>query len=351
MEFTAAELSKQLNGELEGDPHVKIGDIAPIQDGAPGAVTFLTSKKYLPYLYECASSVLVIGKEIKIHEPVRAPTIIRVEHPYLCFAQVINKFNHRHPQKYNGISDKAHIASTAQTGSDNYIGSHTYIGEHVELGNNVKIFPNTYIGNDVTIADNTTIYSGVNIYEESQIGRDCIIHSGVTIGSDGYGYVPNEKGAYQKIAQIGHVVIENDVEIGANTSIDRGTLGATRIKSGVKLDNLIQIAHNVEIGENTVIASQTGVSGSTKIGKNCMIGGQVGLVGHIEIADGTKINAKSGVSKSVKQPNQAINGIPAFNYRDSLKSRALFRKLPDLEEKIRYLEYQLKHFSNTDNND
>jgi UDP-3-O-[3-hydroxymyristoyl] glucosamine N-acyltransferase len=296
--------------------------------------------------YDCRSSVLVIGEDMKLHEPVSASTLIRVKHPYACFAEVLKKFNHRHPEEKKGVSEKAAVADSAEVGSNTFIGNFTHIGNNVTISNNAKIFPNTYIGDNVDIGENTIIYGGVNIYEDTEIGADCIIHSGVTIGSDGYGYVPDEKGQFHKIPQIGKVILKDNVEIGANSTIDRGTLGATLIHEGVKLDNLVQIAHNVEVGENTVIAAQTGVSGSTKIGKNCMIGGQVGLVGHISIANGTKINAKSGVSKSVKQPNTAINGIPAFNYRDSLKSRALFRKLPDLEAKVRHLEQEITRITN-----
>ncbi|MGB3075399.1 MAG: UDP-3-O-(3-hydroxymyristoyl)glucosamine N-acyltransferase, partial [Chitinophagales bacterium] len=265
------------------------------------------------------------------------PVVIRVAHPYIAFTSVLQKFNKPH-DKLIGTEEPSFIHESASIGSDAYIGAFSYIGKNVQLGDNVKIFPNVYLGEGVTVGNDTVLYPGTKIYRNCKIGKSCIVHSGAVIGADGFGFAPQPDGSYMKVPQLGNVVVEDDVEIGSNTSIDRATLGSTIIRRGAKLDNLVQIAHNVEIGEHTVIAAQTGISGSTKIGKHCMIGGQVGFVGHIEIADGSRINAQSGISKSIKEKNKAWNGAPAFEYTASLRSQSIFRNLPELEKRVLELE-------------
>ncbi len=343
MEYTAKELSLLVNGTLEGDPDIKVNKPARIEDGKEGAVSFLANPKYEPFADTTKSSVLIVGKNFTLKNN-SGVTLIRVEDPYSSFSRILDKFD-RINNNVTGIDEHAHIAKTVKLGDNVYVGAFTYIADNVKIGDNVKIYPGGFIGEKVNIGDNTVIYAGVKIYNECEIGKDTIIHSGVVIGSDGFGFAPNSDGAYKKIAQIGNVVIEDNVEIGANTVIDRATIGATRIMKGVKLDNLIQVAHNVEIDENTVIAAQTGISGSTKIGKNCVIGGQVGFVGHLTIASGTKINAQSGISKSITIPNMAWNSSPAFEYKESLKSQVVFRNLPDLEKRVQELEEKIELMS------
>jgi UDP-3-O-[3-hydroxymyristoyl] glucosamine N-acyltransferase len=269
-----------------------------------------------------------------------------VEDAYSAFSVLLEKYNTIKLNKY-GIEDPSFISKTAKVGADCYIGAFAYIGSHAVIGNNVKIYPQVYIGDNVTVADNTTLFSGAKIYSDCIIGANVIIHSGCVIGSDGFGFAPQTDGSFQKVAQIGNVIVEDNVEVGSNTSIDRATIGSTIIRKGVKLDNLIQIAHNAEIGDNTVIASQSGVSGSTRIGENCIIGGQVGIVGHINIAKGSQINAKSGISKSITEENKQWNGTPVSPFRDSLKMQAVYRRLPELEKRIEELEQLLRDLKET----
>ena len=282
--------------------------------------------------------MIIVNESLEITRPVN-PTLIRVKDAYSGFAFLLEKYNEIiSGSSKTGIEQPSYISPTATIGKDVYVGAFAYIGEHVVIGNGVKIYPGSYIGNNVVIGDDSKIFSGVKIYDECHLGSKVVIHSGSVIGGDGFGFAPQSDGTYKKIPQIGNVIIEDDVEIGANTTIDRATMGSTIIRKGVKLDNLIQVAHNVEIGEHTVIAAQTGISGSTKIGKNCLIGGQVGMVGHIHIADNTHINAQSGLSKSVNNPNTTLNGSPAFEYKSSLKSQAIFRNLPELQQRLQKLE-------------
>lgn len=345
MQFKAIEICVLLNGELEGNPDEVVFSLAKIEEGAPGALSFLANPKYEPYLYTTEASVVIINKSLVLEKPVKS-TLIRVDDAYSAFSVLLEKYNTIKLNKY-GIEEPCHISKSAKVGEDCYVGAFAYIGNHAIIGNNVKIYPQVYIGDNVTVADNTTLFAGAKIYSDCVIGSNVIIHSGCVIGSDGFGFAPQADGSFQKVAQIGNVIIEDDVEVGSNTSIDRATIGSTVIKKGVKLDNLIQVAHNVEIGNNTVIASQSGISGSTRIGENCIVGGQVGIVGHIQIAKGSQINAKSGISKSITEENKQWNGAPVSPFRDSLKMQAVYRRLPDLEKRIEELEQMLRDLKET----
>lgn len=344
MNFSAQEISDILKGEVDGDKNISIFSLSKIEDGYEGSLSFLANLKYESFLYETKASLVVVDKDF-VPTQSNHPTLIRVENAYQGFSTLLNLFNEVKLEK-SGIESNCNIDNTATYGEDIYIGSNTYISEHVNIGKNVKIYPNCFIGKNVNIGNNCIIGPGVNILVNTVIGNDCIIHSGTVIGSDGFGFAPNQENAYQKVSQIGNVVIGNKVEIGSNTSIDRATLGSTKINDGVKLDNLIQIAHNVEIGEHTVIAAQTGVAGSTKIGKNCMIGGQVGIVGHLTIADGVKIAAQSGVGSSIKTKDSIVQGSPAYNIGDYKRSYVYFRKLPSLYTSINEIQKKLDKLLN-----
>ncbi|HEY0609360.1 MAG TPA: UDP-3-O-(3-hydroxymyristoyl)glucosamine N-acyltransferase, partial [Chitinophaga sp.] len=282
----------------------------------------------------------IVNENLVTERPVK-PTLIRVKDAYSSFALLLEKYKQLVGNK-TGIQQPSYIPASVKMGANVFVGAFAYLGENVVLGNNVKIYPGVYLGDNVIVNDDSVIYPGVKVYDNCVLGCRVILHAGCVIGGDGFGFAPQSDGSYKKVPQIGNVVIHDDVEIGANTTIDRATMGSTVIRKGVKLDNLIQVAHNVDIGTNTVIAAQTGVSGSTKIGKNCVIGGQVGMVGHIHIADNTKINAQSGLSKSITDPNTSWNGSPAFDYKSSLKSQAIFRNLPDLEKRVKELEDMVK---------
>ncbi len=339
MIFTAEAIAEFLKGTIEGDPKTEVENISKIEEGKPRTLSFLSNPKYNHYLYQTESSIVLINNDFELEKPVSA-TLIRVPNAYESFASLLelyqqNRFN---PQ---GISEKSSIAKSAKVGKDLYLGDFSVIGENVKIGDNVKIYHNVTIDENVTIGDNTIIRSGVHVYYDSQIGKNCIIHSGTIIGSDGFGFAPQDDGAYKKIPQVGIVIIEDNVEIGANTAIDRATFDATVIKQGVKIDNLVQIAHNVEVGENTVIAAQAGISGSTKIGKGCIVGGQVGFVGHLKIADGTILAAQAGVNKSTKE-GDVLQGTPAIPLRNFQKSAVHYKNLPDLVRRINDLEAQLK---------
>lgn len=345
MQFKAIEICVLLNGELEGNPDEVVYSLAKIEEGKKGALSFLANPKYESFLYTTEASVVIINKSLVLEKPISS-TLIRVEDAYSAFSVLLEKYNTIKLNKY-GIEEPSHISKSAKVGKDCYVGAFAYIGNNAVIGDNVKIYPQVYIGDNVTIADNTTLFAGVKVYSDCIIGSNVIIHSGGVIGSDGFGFAPQADGSFQKVAQIGNVIIEDDVEVGSNTSIDRATIGSTIIKKGVKLDNLIQIAHNVEIGNNTVIASQSGVSGSTRIGENCIVGGQVGIVGHINIAKGSQINAKSGISKSITEENKQWNGAPVSPFRDSLKMQAVYRRLPELEKRIEELEQLLRDLKET----
>lgn len=350
MQFTALQIATLIKGKIEGDPDAKVSHVAKIEEADAGSLSFIANPKYEEYLYTTNASIIIVNDTLEVLEQVK-PTLIRVKDAYSGFASLLEKYNDIISRKgRNGIEQPSFVSKSASIGKDVYVGAFTYIGENVIIGDNVKIYPGCYIGDNVVINEDSRMFAGVKIYDGCSIGSRVILHSGAVIGGDGFGFAPQKDGTYRKVPQIGNVIIEDDVEIGANTTIDRATMGSTHIRKGVKLDNLIQIAHNAEIGENTVIAAQTGVSGSTKLGKNCIVGGQVGIVGHIQLADGTRINAQSGLSKSVNEPNQALTGSPAFDYKSSLRSQAIFRNLPELQQRLYKLEEMVAQLSSQLNN-
>lgn len=331
-----------LSGEVVGNPEVTVSSLAKIEEGKPGTLTFLSNPKYTEYIYSTGASVAIVAADFSPEKTLPAQlTLIKVADPYACFAKLLEAYNQlRQPQA--GISKLAHVSASAVIADEVYLGEFVSVGERVSIGKGCKIYPQVYIGDGVQIGDGTTVYPGVRVYADCVVGNHCTLHSGVVIGADGFGFAPNAENNYAKVPQIGNVIIEDHVEIGANTAIDRATLGSTIIRRGVKLDNLIQIAHNVEIGENTVIAAQTGIAGSTKIGRDCMIGGQVGIVGHITIADGTKIAAQSGIGHSIKDPGTIVQGSPAFAIMDYKKSYIGFMKLPELMKQLDAINKKLE---------
>ncbi|MCC6258577.1 MAG: UDP-3-O-(3-hydroxymyristoyl)glucosamine N-acyltransferase [Chitinophagaceae bacterium] len=337
MLFSAGQIAQIIGGTIEGDETVTVSSFGKIEDAQIGQLSFLANPKYEEFLYSTKADIIIINENLQLKNQIKA-TLIRVPDAYSAFAILLDKYQQIRTQQLSGVQEPVYLHPTAKIGENVYLAAMAYIGENVVIGNNVKIFPQVFLGNNVTVADNSILHAGVKIYHDCVVGKNVVIHAGTVIGSDGFGYAPQKDGSFQKVPQIGNVVIEDFVEIGANTTIDRATIGSTCIRAGAKLDNLLQIAHNVEIGSNTVIAAQAGISGSTKIGKNVMIGGQVGIVGHIQIADGSKINAHSGVSKSIKNPNTAVTGSPAFDYTAALRSQALSRNLPLLEKRIQELE-------------
>ncbi len=337
MQFTAAQIAIIINGKLEGDANVSVGSFGKIEEASVGDIAFLANPKYEDYLYTTNASIVIVNNTLELKQAVTA-TLLRVPDAYAAFAALLSKYQEIVSQQLSGIQQPSYIATTATLGQFVYVGAFAFIGENVTIGNNVKIYPGAFIGNNVTIADNCIIYPGVKIYHDCVLGKHVTIHAGTVIGGDGFGFAPMPDGTFKKIPQIGNVILEDYVEVGANATIDRATMGSTLIKRGAKLDNLIQVGHNAEIGSNTVVAAQAGVSGSTKVGNNVMIGGQAGIVGHITIANGSKINAQSGVSKSIKAPNTTVTGSPAFDFTATLRSQALSRNLPSFEKRIMELE-------------
>jgi len=335
MKFTAAQIAGILQGEVVGNPNAEVFKLAKIEEGTEGSLTFLANPKYNNYIYTTQATITIVNKTFEAEQEITT-TLIRVEDAYQSFSQLLEYYNQVKLMK-SGIEQPSVISENVTYGSDLYLGSFCYVGKNVTIGKNVKIYPNSFIGDNVTIGDDCVFFAGVRIYSETVIGNNCIIHSGSIIGSDGFGFAPQENGSYRKIPQIGNVIIEDDVEIGACTTIDRATLGSTILRKGVKLDNHIQVAHNVEIGENTVIAAQTGIAGTTKIGKNCLIGGQVGFAGHLVIGDGVKIQAQSGIGKNL-EAGEVVQGSPAFNYGDFAKSFVIFRNLPKLAADLEALK-------------
>ncbi len=337
MTITAEQIAAIINGRIEGDKLVTVNSLGKIEDCSKGQLTFLANRKYEEFLYNCKASIIIINESFELKHPVEA-VLIRVPDAYLAFALLLNRYQEMVQGQLQGIQEPSYIPASVKMGNNVFIGAFTYLGENVQLGDGVKLYPGVYVGNDVKIGANTILHPGVKIYHDCIVGKNVTIHAGSVIGGDGFGFAPSSDGQYKKIPQIGNVIIEDAVEIGSNVTIDCATIGSTIIRSGVKMDNLIQIAHNVEVGSNTVIAGQAGISGSTKVGKGVMIGGQAGIIGHIQIADGTKINAQSGVSKSIKKPNTAVTGSPAYDYAHSLRSQAITRSLPELEKRITELE-------------
>jgi UDP-3-O-[3-hydroxymyristoyl] glucosamine N-acyltransferase len=341
MKFTAAQIAMLINGKIEGDPQAAVGSFGKIEEAVSGQLAFLANPKYEEFLYTTGASVILVNETLELKQPVQA-TLIRVADAYTAFAGLLTKYQEIAVQQLTGIQEPSYRAPGAKLGENVFVGAFAYLGEGVIIGDNVKIHPQVYIGDNVRVGDNTVLHPGVKIYHNCVVGKNVTIHAGSVIGSDGFGFAPQNDGTFKKVPQIGNVEIEDYVEIGANVTIDRATMGSTVIRTGAKLDNLIQIAHNVEIGHHTVIAAQAGVSGSTKVGSHVMIGGQAGIVGHIQIADGSRINAQSGVSKSIKIPNTTVTGSPAFDYTSALRSQAISRNLPDLEKRIKELEELVK---------
>ncbi|MDT8412635.1 MAG: UDP-3-O-(3-hydroxymyristoyl)glucosamine N-acyltransferase [Vicingaceae bacterium] len=338
MEFSAEQIAGILNGEIIGNSQVKVNKLSKIEEGEPQAISFLANMAYEHYLYTTDASIVIINKDLKLQKAVKDTcTLIKVDDAYGCFAKLLETYQQMKGSKI-GIEQPSFISESAKLGENCYIGAFAYIGENVTIGNNVKVYPNAYVGDNTTIGDNTILFSGVKLMEETVVGKNCIFHAGAVIGSDGFGFVPDENNVYSKVPQIGNVVIEDDVEIGGNTVIDRATMGSTIIKKGVKLDNLVHIAHNVVIGENSAIAAQAGIAGSAKIGKNCMLGGQVGVAGHLSVADGTKIAAQSGIGANIKEEGIVVQGSPAFYIGDYKRAYVGFKKLPEILDRLNKLE-------------
>lgn len=339
MKFTAEQIAGILEGEVVGNPNAEVYKLAKIEEGTSGSLTFLANPKYQNYIYTTEASITIVNHTFEPEQPI-STTLIKVEDAYKSFSKLLEYYNQVKLMK-SGIEQPSVISENVTYGEHLYLGSFCYIGKNVTIGNNVKIYPNTFVGDNVTIGDNCILFAGVKVYSETEIGNNCTIHSGSIIGSDGFGFAPSEDGSYSKIPQIGNVILEDNVDVGSCTTIDRATLGSTIIRKGVKLDNQIQIAHNVEIGENTVIAAQTGIAGSTKIGKNCLIGGQVGIVGHLIIGDGVRVQAQSGIGKNLKD-GETVQGSPAFNYGDFSKSFVHFKNFSKIVADIDELKKKIE---------
>jgi UDP-3-O-[3-hydroxymyristoyl] glucosamine N-acyltransferase len=338
MEFKAQSIADFLGGTVEGDANVTVSDVAKIEEGKPGTLAFLANPKYNKYLYETEASIVIVNQDMELEAVVKA-TLIRVPDAYKAFASLLELYQQAKGNK-SGIENPSFIEPSATLGTDIYVGAFAYIGKNVRIGNHVKIYPQVYIGDNTTIGDDCTLFAGVKIYEDTRIGNGCILHAGSVVGSDGFGFAPTEDGSYKKIPQVGNVILEDLVEIGANTTIDCATMGSTIVHKGTKIDNLVQIAHNVEIGENTVMAALTGIAGSTKIGNNCRFGGHVGVAGHITIGDNVSLGAMSGVANSVK-PNKTMLLAPAMEIAQAAKVAAVYRNLPQLREQVIDLSRQI----------
>lgn len=344
MEFSAEQIAGILHGEVVGDPNALVTGLAKIEEGQPGTLSFLSNPKYEEYIYTTNSSICIVNKTFDPNKPLPATlTLVKVEDAYSCFAKLLEVYSQM-SKKQPKIETPSFISENAQIGEDLYLGAFAYIGENAKIGNNVSIYPNVYIGENVEIGNGCVIHPGASIYAECKIGNNCIIHAGVVIGADGFGFAPDQNGEYQKVPQIGNVILEDNVEVGSNSTIDRATMGSTIIRKGVKIDNLCQIAHNVEIGKNTAMAAQVGIAGSAKIGENVMIGGQAGISGHLNIADGTRIVAQSGIPSSVKKA-ATLMGSPGIPLEDYKKSYFGFRKLPFILTKLNELDKKLKELT------
>ena len=339
MRFTASQIAGILEGEIDGNPDIAVHKLSKIEEGVEGSLTFLANPKYTAFIYSTKASITIVNKDFHPEQAI-STTLIKVEDAYKSFSKLLEYYNQVKNNK-QGIEKPVHVSESAVIGEGAYIGAFSYIGDNVVIGNNVKIYPNVFIGDNVQIGDQVTVFAGAKIYSETVIGNHCTIHSGAILGADGFGFAPNESGEYSKVPQTGNVILEDHVDIGAGTTIDRATLGSTLLRRGVKLDNQIQIAHNVEIGEHTAIAAQTGVAGSTKIGKNCLIGGQVGIVGHITIGDRVKIQAQSGIGRNVKD-DEVLQGSPALPYGDYNKSYVHFKNLPKLVKRLLAIESSIQ---------
>lgn len=340
MEFSLEQIASILGGKVEGDGNLKVSRLDKIQEGKPGGIGFLANEKYEPHLYTTEATAVIVSDDFEAKKPVPC-ALIRVKNAYNGFTTLLETYAQLTKMSKSGVEQPSFCDESSTVGEDCYRAAFSYIGKNCKIGNNVKIHAQVSIGDNVTIGDNCILYFGVKIKNGSIIGNNCEIHSGAVIGSDGFGFAPQDDGSYKNIPQIGNVILEDNVSIGANTTIDCATMGSTVIRQGAKIDNLVQIAHNVEIGENTVIASQAGISGSTVIGKNCVIAGQVGIVGHIKIADNTTIGAKTGITKSILKPGQTIFGYMGMELKDFLKSYSIFKNLPQVQDKLKELEKKL----------
>ena len=341
MEFTVEQIAQMLKGKVIGDKSLKVNQLAKIEEGSIGCISFLSNLKYEHFIYSTDSSAVIVDQQFQAKKTYKT-TLIVVENAYAAFTTLLQEYQKILTQNKKGIEQPSFISSTAEVGSEVYIGAFAYIGEHCTIGNNTKIYPNVAIADSCIIGNNCTIYSGAKIYHNTVIGNNCTIHSNAVIGADGFGFAPQADGTFAAIPQLGNVILEDDVSIGANTTVDRATMGSTILRRGVKIDNLVQIAHNVEIGKNTVIAALTGISGSTKLGENCMIGGQVGMAGHITVADKTTVTAQSGITKTVRQSGRIMAGSPAQDSHDNLKSQVLYKNLPKIEQRLRAIEEKFK---------
>jgi len=351
MEFSAEQIALWLDGEIIGDPKATVTKLNKIEEGEAGGLSFLSNPKYSHFLYETKASIVIVNNSFETEKEVKT-TLIKVEDAYAAFAIVLQAYEEARIHQKQGVSQLAFVHDTASIGDDVYVGEFVYIGAGVSIGNNSKIYPQSYVGDNVKIGKEVNLHPGAKIMHECIIGDNCTIHSGAVIGADGFGFAPQKDDDYKKVPQIGNVILEDWVDIGANATVDRATMGSTIIRRGVKLDNMVQIAHNVEVGENTVMASMTGVSGSTKIGKNCMFGGQIGIAGHLEIADGVKLAAQTGVAANIKTEGSVQMGSPAFSHKSFLQSYVHFRKLPkiiavisSLEKTVKELEQKLEQIS------
>lgn len=344
LQFSAQQIAMMIQGKVEGDAAVAVAQFGKIEEAKAGELTFLANPKYEEFLYTTKASVVIINESQVLKTPIAA-TLIRVPDAYAAFATLLTKYQELKTQNLSGIQSPSYIASSAQLGENHYVAAFAHIGDNVQIGNNVKIFPNVVIGENVKIGNNVMLHPGVVIYADCILGNNITIHSGAIIGSDGFGFAPTADGSYQKVPQLGNVIIEDNVEIGSNTTIDRATIGSTIIRKGVKLDNLIQVAHNVEVGENTVIAAQVGLSGSTKVGKGVMMGGQAGTAGHLSIADGVKVAARSGITKTISNANSTITGFPAAEHSTALRAQIHMKNLPNLEKRVKELEILVAQLS------
>lgn len=342
MKFSAEQIAGLLDGTVVGNPNIEVSKLSKIEEGTEGSLTFLANPKYKCYIYSTKASITIVNSDFESEEALTT-TLIKVKDAYKSFTRLLEYYNQIKLNK-TGIEQPSYISDSVSIGENIYVGAFSYIGENVKIGNNVKVFPNAYIGDNVIIGNNCIVFSGAKIYSDCIIGNNCVINSGVIIGADGFGFVPDEKGEYYKVPQIGNVILEDNVDVGAGTTIDRATLGSTIIRKGVKLDNQIQIAHNVEIGKNTVIAAQTGIAGSTKIGENCQIGGQVGIAGHLTLGNNVRIQAQSGIAGNVKD-NETLQGTPSFAYSDWNKSYVYFKNLPKIVKTINDLEKKVNGIS------
>ncbi len=337
MKFTVRQIAQLIGGRVEGDDSLEIDQFYKIEEGKKGGISFLANPKYEPHIYQTDSSAVIVADTFVAKESVNS-SLIKVKDPYSAFSILLGEYEKIKKQSKTGVSEMAFVDESSEIGDHVYIGNFSHISENVRIGENTAIYPQVFIDENVNIGKNCIIYAGVKILSDSVIGDNCVLHSGVIIGSDGFGFAPQEDGSYINVPQMGNVKIENGVSVGSNATIDRGTIGSTLIMEGVKIDNLVQIAHNVQIGKNTVVAAQTGIAGSSKIGANCVVGGQVGFAGHVKVADGTKIGAQSGINRDIKQKNLSVNGTPFMTLQQHLRSTVFFRKLPDLEKRLRDLE-------------